>query len=266
MTALKAINGHAVHVFRKHVMDLAKKQGLNSVISLTRKIYGKDAISNVYPILTGKLALTERKAKIWAPCLSVSAEDLLQANRPIAAMLPNRKPGPKVPSKRPPNTQVFRDYVLKLLKIHDLTQQKFAIALGIRNPSLMHRILSGRSRLSEKMAARWSTVLGVSARDLLAMNQKEVVTTQRAARVSPEKSKPRQVAVRTPPPDNNEARIDRFSFVINPDGTAMIRLSLDDLPLSVALKLVGVLDLENLLSPTSQRALTYDDPEKKGPT
>ncbi len=265
MTALRAINGHAAHVFKTRVLDLAKQQGITSVADLTRKIYGSDVVSNVYPVMAGKNVLTEAKAKIWAPVLGTTPEDLLEANRPVRdGLLQTLRSD--LPAKFKPQVTALKPYVAPLMEKLGLTQKKFTEALGIKNPSMVYGILAGRNCLTENMANRWSAVLGVSADSLLKANQGEGLpekVPQRALTVPPDQATPSKIASRSSSTSANELHGERFSLVVNANGTARVNLRLDDLPLEKALKIIEVLDLQDLILPTTPRSITHDTRPKR---
>ncbi len=266
MTALRAINGHAAHVFKTHVMNLAKERNITTVPELTEAIYGRRYVSSVHPILTGTTHLSELMAERWSQALGVSPEHLLEANAPVKTAL-GRAEKRKYHSLKRPATSALNRHVRELLAVRGLTFRAFATALKMKNPSTVWAILVGKTKLTSSMATRWSAVLDVSADGLLAMNQggEEPVHDAPAhtLTVPPDQAKSSKIASRSSSASANELHGERFSLVVNSNGTATVKLNLDDLPLERALKLVEVLDLGSLILPGRQRAITHDRGLKK---
>jgi hypothetical protein len=143
-----------------------------------------------------------------------------------------------------------------------------------KNSASIYMTLRGKQRLTPAAAERWAAALHVTPTSLLKVNEpvadllpkigqkggpkkKKDTASQKLGRVS-------QVPVADSPTPVSEKRLgvgasERFSLVVNGDGTASVHLNVDDLPLETALKIIQALELPKLITgPGGRLAIAHD--------
>jgi len=262
---------NAIDDFDTYVRSLIEARGLTMSQFIAAAHGTSDSTGNVYPILNGASSLTEAKAAKWAAVLGVTATDLLRANRPVmAARAAGEIRGtkkPKPPEKRR-YTTTFGPYLEGVLARRGMHQLSLALAIGLKNSGDINSIANGVRPLTEGMAERWATVLEVPAAELLEANRtaqplagaprkktkkiKKIRATSAWPQMARVEQKPKQdplTGVATDPLRRAPvASPERFSLIVNDDGTANMRLNIPDLPIDLALKLISELGLPDLLN------------------
>jgi transcriptional regulator with XRE-family HTH domain len=143
--------------------------------------------------------------------------------------------------------------VVGLLKERGMTRSQFCLAVnGLDRrgkPAAsghFSQIVNGKARLSSKSAEKWAPVLGVTAEELLAIQNRHVTVATPAPKDkrAPLRASPSpatmaaalQIEPPKPPPGPPQ-----FSLVIDQQGMATLRLNLVDVPMSKAMQAMAAL-------------------------
>ena len=223
MSVVEAINGYKAETVRNHLVGLITARGL-TVREALIKIYGDRAVSDGYKVLNGTRNFTAVSSKRWAKVLRVKPEELMTTT-------------PRISSERGP----LYTHVSLILQERGLILKDFAKALGHKTTAPVSAVLCGRNSLTPKMAARFSTFLKTDPDTLMNLAHGRTVV-----------SAPIPPAVRSAP-----SPLERFSLVVNGDGTASVKMAIDDLPIEVALEILAALKLPALINPQKRLKITH---------
>ncbi len=253
MSVVAAINGHAIESFRTYLVDLITKRGL-TVAETVKTVY-PNSRSDGYKVMNGHRQITPAMAPRWAEVLGVAPEELLKAQPKLTSSpAPRKRSARKLPESAQP--LALRARLEGFLAERGWQINDFRAALGLKSSGGIYAVLTGSHPLTIKNAAKWASVLGVTAESLVQLSRKTgssrtpppPVYRQPVTR-NPSLAGPVAVPIK----DGTATGSERFSLVIGANGKASLKLDLDDLPVEVALEVVAALKLPTLVSSPPQR-------------